>query len=385
MIIKIKKHPIFVILGLFIIWRTFLIAVNIFAVSKIPLGSTDKFLGGGPMNYSLLPQFFSWANYDGEHYISISIYGYKFLEQAFFPIYPMLMHVFKTFFGNDFSPQVISALIGLLISNISFFFAMVFLWELIRIDYSERISYLTLILLLVFPTSFYLGAVYNESLYLFFSVAAFYMMRRNMWVKSTFFGIIASATRIFGFLLLPSFLYEAWIQKKEISKIFWIFFIPLGLIGYIFYQYVTVGDPLAFYHLQKIVGEQHQSGFTFLPQVYLRYFRMLATVDTRNPIYQTLILELFTGIVFFLLPIYGYFKKVRFSYVVYALLGFLIPTIQGSFSSVPRYILAFFPSFLVLALILEKSPNVIKFIYIIGSVVLLFIETSLFSRGYWVA
>lgn len=385
MINKIRKHPIFVIFIIFLIWRILLIFVNVYAESNIPLGNKDRFLGGGALNYLHAPRFFSWANYDGEHYLSISIYGYKFLEQAFFPVYPMLISFFSKPFGTNLSPLVSSALVGLLISNIATFFALVFLWELIREDYSEKFAYLTIILLLIFPTSFYLGAVYNESLYLLFSVLAFYFIRKNMWVKSTFFGIIASATRIFGLFLLPSFLFEAWIQKKNLSKTFWIIFIPLGLGLYMLYQYLTVRDPLAFYHLQKIVGEQHQSGFTLLPQVYFRYIKMIFTVNIHNPIYPTLLLEFFVGIIFFLLPIYGYFKKIRFSYLIYAILGFLTPTIQGSFSSVPRYVLAFFPSFIALALLLDKSPKIFRFIYLLGSLTLLCFETTLFSRGYWVA
>lgn len=385
MISKIRKHHIFVILTLFIIWRLLLILIDIFAVSSIPLGSKDRFLGGGPTNYLTRPDFYSWANYDGEHYLSISIFGYKFLEQAFFPVYPMLIHFFSKPFSNDFlSSLIFSTLVGLMISNIAFFFALLFLWKLLRFDYSEKISYLTIILLLSFPTSFYYGALYNESLFLLFSVMAFYCIRKNMYLGSAVLGALASATRIFGLILLPSFLLEAWKQRLEFSKIFWIFLIPFGLGIYMLYQYLTVGDSLAFYHLQKIVGEQHQSGFTLLPQVYFRYVKMIFTVSMQNPIYPTLLLEFLVGITFFLLPIYGYFKKIRPSYLIYAFLGFLTPTIQGSFSSVPRYVLAFFPSFIALAIFLESFPKV-KNIYLIGSLLLLFFFTSLFLRGYWVA
>ena len=96
-------------------------------------------------------------------------------------------------------------------------------------------------------------------------------------------------------------------------------------------------------------------------------------------------LEFFVGILFFILPLIGYFKKVRVAYLLYALLGFLSPTIQGSFSSVPRYILAFFPSFLVMALFLDKFPRLLKILIISASFILLTFETILFIRGYWIA
>lgn len=383
MLSKIRKHPLYIILILFLAWRFFLTVANLYAVSSIPLGSKD-FLGGGVFNYPLMPQVFSWANYDGVHYTSIAIYGYKFLEQAFFPVYPILISFFSRIAQPGISPIVSSVVAGILISNIAFIFALFFLWELIRDDYSERAAYLTIILLLVFPTSFFFGAVYNESLFLLFSVLSFYLVKKNKWARASILGLLSSATRIFGIYLFPAFLIEAW-QKKTFSKKSWIFLIPLGLFFYMLYQYLTVGDPLAFYHLQKIVGEQHQSGFTLLPQVYFRYIKMVLTVSRNNPIFPTILLEFFVGIFFFLLPIYGYFRKIKWSYLTYAMLGFLTPTIQGSFSSVPRYVLVFFPSFLALALFLDKFPKVVRASYIFFSLILLFFETVMFARGYWVA
>lgn len=374
------------ILLLFSFWRIVLIFVMLAAIKYLSLGYKDRFLGGGFINYSISPEIFSWANFDGEHYLSIAIVGYKGLEQAFFPIFPMLISFFAKPFSQDALSTVISSTIaGLLISNIAFLFSIYFLWKLLRIDFSSKIVWLTIILLLVFPTSFYLGSLYNESLYLLLSVLSFYFGRSGNWFWAATFGVISSATRIFGVLLLPALLIEAYQQRAKFSKFFWIFLIPLGLILYMYYQYILVGDPLAFYRLQKIVGEQHQSGFIFLPQVYFRYLKMLITVDVANPIYQTVVLEFFVGILFFILPIIGYFKKVRISYLLYALIGFLSPTIQGSFSSVPRYILAFFPSFLVGALILDKLPKLFKILIILISFILLCFETALFIRGYWVA
>lgn len=385
MIDKIFMRPLFVILILFIIWRLALTFVGIFAASLVPLGNIDRFLGGGPQNYILAPQVYSWANFDGEHYLSISIHGYKFLEQAFFPVYPMLITFFARPFSYDpYSQFVFSTLAGLLISNIAFYFALYFLWCLLREDYSARIAYLTITILLVFPTSFYLGAVYNESLFLLLSVVSFYFARKNYWFVAAVSGAVSSATRIFGLIIFPALFLEIW-KKKKINMLFWILLIPSGLLFYMLYQWIYFGDPLLYYKLQKIVGEQHQSGLTLLPQVYFRYIKMILTVDPQNPIYQTVLLEFAVGILFFLLPIYGYFKKIRASYLLYALIGFLLPTIQGSFSSVPRYVIVFFPSFLAAALWINDKPNVLKFIILISSAILLFLETALFLRGYWVA
>ncbi len=380
------KSDAFKILYLFLLWKILLIATLLYAIKFVPLGHTDRFLGGGPLIFPLVPELLSWANFDGEHYLAISIFGYKALEQAFFPVYPLLISFFaKPFYSNSFFTLVNSTIAGLLISNISFFLSLLILYKLILLDFSKKTALVTIIMLLIFPTSFYFGALYNESVFLLVSSSAFYLARKKRWVLGSIFGIVASATRAFGILLLPVFLIEAYLQKEKMKNYFWIFLIPLGLVLYMYYQYLTIGDPLAFYNLQSLVGEQHQSGVVLLPQVYFRYIKILLTLDIKNILYQTILLEFLVGIIFFLLPIIGFFKKVRISYLFYGLSAFLLPTIQGSFSSLPRYVIVIFPSFLILALIFSKQSAVYKLLWMILFITGLFIESMLFFRGYWVA
>lgn len=380
--------------SLFLSWKLITLISLIVAINLVPLAQQDRFLGGGVNNYLTNSLVFAWANFDGEHYLSIAIHGYKGLEQAFFPIYPKLINVLASPIYKSIPCQELqcltsalfySSLAGLLISNLAIFFALVLLWKLLKLDYPDKIIWWTLVLLLIFPTSFYLGAVYSESIYLLISVAAFYALRKNHWWLAGVLGAVASATRVFGVILWPVFILEAFLQGVPLRKWIWVMLVPVGLLLYMYYQYVTVGDPLAFYKLQKIVGEQHQSGLTLLPQVYWRYLKMLATVDVTSPIYQTIVLEFFTGIVFLLLPIIGYLKKMRPSYIVYALIGFLLPTIQGSFSSLPRYVLVFFPAFLAAAIWLSTLPKMVRLLIVGGLSVWLGVETMLFLRGYWVA
>lgn len=367
--------------ALFVFWKLLLVVTVFLTVTFIPLVN-HNFFGGGLENYLEAPYIFGWANFDGEHFLSISQTGYKSLEQAFFPLYPTVISLLSNIFGKTILNLV---MVGLIVSNISFLISLVLLYKLIRLEYTDQIARWTLLSLALFPTSFYFGAMYSESLFLVLSLASFYFARRNKWVWASLFGVLASTTRVFGVLLLPALVIEAWQGKRSIRDVFWLVFIPLGLLGYMFLQWVTVGDPLAFYNLQKIIGEQHQSGLVILPQVFFRYFKMITTFSTENPAFQTVVLELLVGFVFFILPILGYFKKVRYSYLFYAMVGFLLPTIQGSFSSSPRYVLILFPSFLVLAIILSSLEGWQKALYVAFSTVWLGCEAALFLGGYWVA
>lgn len=382
---KYFKSPLIRITIIFLIWRLFLSSVLLIGAKFIPLGNTDRFLGGGAQNYNVAPEFFAWANFDGEHYIAIANHGYKPLEQAFFPVYPYLIKALSNLFIYDVSSlQVYTILAGFLISNISFLLALFFLWKLINLDFSESVAYTTIYVLVTFPTSFYFGAVYGESLFLLLSVASFYYARKNNFFIAGLSGMLASATRVFGILLFPVLLLST-LKRSMNPRLFFLFLIPIGLITYMVYQYLSSGDPFAFYNLQTVVGEQHQKGIILLPQVYFRYIKMLISSDMQNPIYQTIVLEFLVGITFFILPIYGIFKKINLSYCLYALIGFLLPTIQGSFSSSPRYILILFPSFVILSLVISRLPNFFKLLYFFLSTIILGLEAVLFLRGYWIA
>ena len=368
------------ILLLFIGWRILLILFSVYSVFFVPV--QQQFLGGGIIRNLGNPLIWSWANFDGEHYLSIALHGYKHWEQAFFPVYPILMRLLAIPFSLEDFKLVWT---GLVVSNGSIFLAIVLLWKLVRLDYGKDIATLTLIVLLSFPTSFYLGAVYNESLFLLLSVSSFYLARKGKWFSAGVLGAVSSATRIFGVLLLPALFIEAVTKKVSLKRYIWICLIPLGLFLYMLYQKLTVGDAFAFYKLRLLVGEQHQRGIVLLPQVFYRYAKILLSLSPASSIYQTVILELVVGIMFTLLPIYGYFKKMRISYIFYLIAGFLSPTIQGSFSSVPRYVLAFFPAFILIAIFLNNRPSWLRISYLTLSLFWLGIETILFFRGYWVS
>ena len=190
------------IVGLFLGWKLLLIISLFVAINFIPLGNKDRYLGGGYINYSISPIIFSGANFDGEHYLSIAIFGYKPLEYAFFPVYPFLISNSVKPFSFDFVSLITySTISGLVISNFAFLVSLILLYELLRIDYSRKIAYLTIILLLIFPTSFFFGSLYTESIFLLLTVASFYCARKGNWWLAGILGCIASATRVFGVLL----------------------------------------------------------------------------------------------------------------------------------------------------------------------------------------
>jgi len=111
---------------------------------------------------------------------------------------------------------------------------------------------------------------------------------------------------------------------------------------------------------------------------------MIATVDRSSPIYSTTLIEFFSSVLVLFLLVVGFMKKLRPSYLVLIFTGYILSTITGSFSSLPRYILVVFPLFTLLGEILFSLRVQLKIATITISVLLLTLETMLFVRGYWV-
>ena len=274
----------------------------------------------------------------------------------------------------------------------AFFIGLLGIIRLIRLDFKKEIARITVILLLVFPTSFYFASFYTESLFFALAVWSFYFARKGNWVYSGLLGALATATRLVGIALIPGLIVEAWIQWKKnknslnTGTILGLILIPIGIFIYMYYLKVKTGDPLEFFHSVGIFGQQRSASLVLLPQVFYRYiFKILPNVNYYFfPVIFSTFIEFFSGVLFLALSVLSFYK-LRFSYAVYLAAGYLIPTLSGSFSSFPRYVLVLFPAFILGALYLERYPKLVKIVAFSILLTLLGIATALFTRGYWVS
>ena len=108
---------------------------------------------------------------------------------------------------------------------------------------------------------------------------------------------------------------------------------------------------------------------------------MLLTVPVTSLVYYTVSQEFLSAAVFLILSLLA-FKFTRRSYALFGFLAYLLPTLTGTFSSLPRYVLILFPCFMVLGSIKSKT---IRYALLAVTGVLLAINTVLFTSGRWVA
>lgn len=357
-----------------IIWRLLLFIPLLF-LRFLPKPQDLRYFGISP-----------WANFDGDHYLAIAMHGLDASVARFFPLYPLIIKIIANPFSGIPNPYY-TFIIGMLVSNLSLLAACLILYKLLRQDYSHTRSLWTIIFLLVFPTSFFFGSIYAESLFLLLTVLSFCLARKRKWLLAILIATLLPITRSVGLAILPALFIEWFLQQKVRGKppliiLYSLFIIPISLIGYAFFNYIKFKDWLYFVHAQTELSNGRSSTIILIPQTLFRYGKMLITVPVTQYIWYIAFLELAMFVFAVILLYIAFIKKVRLSYLVFAIFAFLIPTSTGTFTGLPRYIIILFPMFIALSLIKNKQ---IKVIYTIVSVILSFILLLLFAKGYYVA
>ncbi|KKS94510.1 MAG: hypothetical protein UV71_C0025G0002 [Microgenomates group bacterium GW2011_GWC1_43_13] len=329
------------VLKYFFSWRILLFVVAFLSISLFPEFGARFPYTERVLEITHLPYWiWGFGNFDGVHYLRIAQNGYDALyTPAFFPVFPMLIKLASSVIPKN--PLVDTALYvdpaffysGLVLANVFFLLSLYFLYKLFRLDFSSKVSWASILLLLLLPTSFYFGSIYTESLFLLLSVLVFY---------------------------------------ESISV--------AGLAAYMYYLWKTFGDPIYFISAQPFFGAQRSSTPILLPQVIYRYFKIFMSIPPFSLQFFNSMLEFVMTLVPLTLLVI-YLKKIRFSYWLFAAMVIVIPTLSGSFSSMPRYILA---AFSFLPIVIVKMGKYGKLAMTL-SAILAIILASLFIRGYWVA
>ncbi len=315
-----------------------------------------------------------WGRWDAVHYLNIATQGYQGTDMAFFPLYPLLIRVVGSLAGNHL-------IAGMLISNATFFFGLLYLYKLLEHEYDRAVARRAIFYVSIFPTAVYFTAVYTESLFFMLTVASFYYMRSRSWWLAGILGFLAALTRVEGVLLLVPFLIEWSSQRPLRPRAYYDLFaaalIPLGLAVYMAYLWVLRADPLYFSHVQV-----HWNRHLAMPWVSVaNAFGKLAHA-TGPQLVANQSLEIAFTLLMIGVLLAGW-HSLRPSYIAYMALSILVPMSTSNLMSMPRFALVLFPMFAIMARWGERPwvNNVI----LAFSLPLLGLFTVLFADWYWVA
>jgi hypothetical protein len=365
------------VLVIFIFTRVSIIAVAELAAAMIGQRAGDH------IAESTNPLLAVWGRWDAVHYLDIARDGYYGTDMAFFPLYPLLIRFVGAFIGNEL-------LAGMIVSNVAFFFGLLFCYKLVEHLYDRAVAYRTVFYISIFPTAVFFSTVYTESLFFALTVASFFYIREHKWVTAGVLGGLAALTRVEGVLLIVPYAIEAFTPfdmellrrrftntSSAIRILAGAALIPLGLASYMAWLWVLRGDPLYFSHVQ---AHWHRH----LAWPYASIWHSIHTIATER-VASTVsgqVIELgFTALM--IAVFFAGFRYLRPSLWAYMALSILVPMSTSSLMSMPRFALVLFPMFVILAL-WGKRPLVNSAI-LAFSLPLLGLFTVLFADWYWVA
>ncbi len=361
------------------------LAVVIFAKRLFPYGGRFPYKELLP-SFSLPTWLSAWANFDGLHYVKIAQNGYAQYEQAFFPLYPLLIKFVAPLFSQN------HLLAGLIISNICFVIGLYFTIRVLKTHYSLNQTKWFLLLFCTFPTAFFFHAVYTESLFFMLVTATLFFLQKKRWKLMALCAACASATRLMGIFLIIPIGIETFRTIKQynnltIRTLLTVLSPLLGFGIYALYLWFSTGNPFYFFTSQPAFGANRSTSPILLPQVYYRYFRIFL-VSTHDLSYFVALVEFFIFTFSLLLSLWwsykSYIQKQWFSFSIglFSIINIGLPTLTGTLSSVPRYALFSWAPFLLLA---TSQNRLIKCGVVVVGALSQVLLLTLFIQGYFVS
>ena len=397
------------------IWLAFRLAlfiIPIFAGVLLPSSEHNPL----PPGYTPNPNIWlerlirSWTRWDGGFYTTIASDGYRPAAHpgdahiAFYPLYPHLIRAMAVIFafGNTrYDALNISAIIISSLATLALFLG---LYRLARLDYDATTSRQSVVLLAAFPMSFFLLAVYTESLFMALAVWAFWAARQNRWLWASGLAALAVLSKNQGILLVAAlgleYLGQIRFNPRRLNWQITTFALPgLAFAGWLAINTLNFGNPFEFVKATQETFARYfawpndtlglatdhfftqRSPNTFLPRDYFSGY------DLDSILYDYPIVLCFIG-----LGLAGVIaaltKRLRFSYLAFFLLCLLQPLTSpnriSTLASLPRYFMIIFPAYLLLALISRKWPF-FYYIYLGICLPLLGIFLARYILNYWVS
>ena len=309
------------------------------------------------------------TRWDAKAYVDIAHDGYGRVpaNNAYFPLYPLLMRLLATLFGGSDDAYLVA---GVLISNVALLVALAYLASLVAIDHDASAGTRAALYLLVFPTSVFLAVVYPESLLIALSIGAVYHARRGDWLPAAVLGALAALTRPFiGAAVALPIAIEAYRRSGLRSALTTAAPAAVALVGWLVALWRITGDPKAILTAEANWGVG--------PSLPFEAFTDLFDPKVYGFPYFVLGFTLFIGVLVILS-----WRLLRPSLAAYATVVFLISVATGSLTSSPRYYLSVFAAFIVLALVARGWPGRA---YVALGTAIGVVFTAMYALWYWVA
>jgi Mannosyltransferase (PIG-V) len=302
-----------------------------------------------------------WFRWDAGWYTLIADVGYAhssnngFRSYAFGPVLPYSIRAVSHVLG------VTSVTAGLVVTNICMLAALILLFRFVEQTHGRRIAGITVVMLLLWPVSYFLIAPYTESVVLLLAVGAFMAARRDRWWLAGLLAAAAVMTKLLLICLLAGLLWRCLAERRRLPlrtllRDATLLLAPtaLALIGWMVYMNHLFGDPLAFVHAQADWGRSIAPPWTLLKRtagdlIHLRFLDDTPAARMMEPF------DAVTLGVIIAAAVYWWRARVR-SYAVWLGAVALLFLCSGALLSETREVLALFPVFIAGAMLMTRRP-----------------------------
>jgi hypothetical protein len=331
--------------------------------------------GAGPDPLTALGR--AWDHWDAQHYLYLATHGYSATGDArnliaFFPLYPALISVIA-------ATGLPARTAALSISNVAGVVAAILLFELARQDLRENAAFRAAAFFVVFPTAYFLLVGYTEALFCALAFGAVLAARRQRWLFAGLLGGLAAAARLTGLALLPFLLIELFYARHTLRVLWQVVLAPvlivLGFLTYLLTNFLVLGDAFAFISVQR----QHWSHSLSAP--WVGFADAIRGISWRVP-WEKLTVgggEAVGGIAAYATTVLSWLR-LRPSDAAYATVLTVMVTFLPFWLSIPRYLLAMYPLFLLVGRIRYRW---VYLAMVAASFVGLLVFGLAFGRGYW--
>ncbi|MBS2038590.1 hypothetical protein JST97_26660 [bacterium] len=289
--------------------------ILLFLMAGLAASHSPHYAGYTPSQWG--PWVDAWNHGDVRFYLEIASRGYLpgyYSNCGWFPGFPLLLSLLNPSLPN-----------AILLNNLILLPALVAVWAWLRLDLDQSAAWRALLLLLAFPSAYFLTAPLSESTFLLCSAGAFVAARQGRWALAGVLGGWASLTRLVGLALWPALLLE----KPDRKGAAWLALIPAAQLALYLHLKHRTGDFWAYFHVQRRL-EPYISGWAQLAR------------------YQPLEARHWLGLSFAaltLLLMAGNWKQLRKSERVYCLISVLAPLQHSLWLSQARLMLVLIPLF----------------------------------------
>lgn len=325
------------------------------------------------------------SHWDASWYTGIARDGYWYrgpAEQspvAFFPAYPLAIRALAFVGVNRWvAASLVTLLCGL--GALLLFRAWV---RRVKPEAGEG----PVLVLALYPFAFYLyGVIYADAFFLLFALAAFVALEHERPGLAAVLGIVATLTRPAAPAIVVGLLVRSLeLRRQRGGPLRVSDFVPalagLGLAFYMAYLGTAFDDPLAFAHVQAAPGWDNAPGWhTWLKVSWFEtmFPRVAPIVAARLGGHALVTLAALALVV----PTW---RRLGAGYGAYVLVAVGLPAMSShDFQGLGRYLLAAFPLFLTVALLLQSRPR-LKRAYLLASALLLALLSWGFGAGGYVA